>query len=682
MNLSKRAKRRRARNCKLESLERRELFTADSGLAADQQAVAAVRPNIVVVSTDDHRADGLTFMANVQQDLAARGTTFQNAFVTTALCGASRSSLLTGQYIHNTGVLWNATPLGGFQNFGDTSTIATWLQDAGYRTGLVGKYLNGYDKFSPENADPQNTYVPPGWDEWHAFLGAAYYNFSLSENGVSVPYAGSQNYSTNVLSRKATEFITESSGTGEPFFLYVAPHAPHTPSNPAPGDKGALNGLAPYRPVSFNEADVSDKPAYIRNAPKWTSSQIAQNDATRQLMLESLLSVDRMVGSIVDTLQNTGQLNNTVIIFTSDNGFQFGEHRLTGKVTAYEESIRVPLIISDGRAPVKRTENRMALNIDLASTIAELAGATPALPQDGRSLVPLLQAQTVPWRSDFLIEHFKTGNTAPPHNAIRTADGWKYIEYKTGERELYNLNTDPFELKNLANQSAQANRVSQMRQRLAALKSQDVTAPVVTQVTATQSTVSSGTITFSATVSDSGRGNNQVRTPEFFIDRLGAAGTGNYMQPADGHWNSVTERASFTVPASMVSAGTHKLFVRGRDVAGNWSAPVSITFVKSGAQSATRSAAALASTAPANQPAIAQTAPAQSIPSVPTDVQPVPAAFSNIHQIAAIATAASQNSALRNITSTVASSSDHLELAEFQDFFTTQGRVAARKPTR
>ncbi|CAN5185625.1 hypothetical protein BH20ACT24_BH20ACT24_09560 [soil metagenome] len=418
------------------------------------------RPNIVLIVTDDQRWDTLSVMPNVRRLLGGRGVTFENAFVTTALCCPSRASILTGQASRHTGVHRNDVPDGGAPAFDDDSTLATWLSDAGYETALIGKYLNNYDLLGP-------TYVPPGWDDWHAVTGRpeiSFYGYSLNENGRVVRYGNRpEDYSTSVLTDRAVAFIRQATG---PFLLYFAPIAPHLPARPAPEDEGRLAGIDPWRPPSFDEGDVSDKP-WAGTFPSLTDAERATTDADRVAMLESLLAVDRGVAEIVRTLEARGELEDTLFVYTSDNGYFWGEHRMSGKVWPYEEAIRVPLVVrGPGVRDPGRTEPGLALNIDLAATVSEAAGVTPGLPQDGRSLMPLLRGEAAGWRDAFVVEFL--GVAPPPFEAIRT-ETHLYVEYRNGWRELYDLRADPLELENRAEDPSYAAIRTALARRLSEL---------------------------------------------------------------------------------------------------------------------------------------------------------------------------------------------------------------------
>jgi arylsulfatase A-like enzyme len=296
-------------------------------------------------------------MPRVQALLVKQGLTFKNAFVATPLCCPSRASFLTGQYPHNNDIRGNSPPLGGFVKFRDLgregSTVATWLRAAGYRTALFGKYLNGY----PTADNP--TYVPAGWGEWYGKFERApvigdYFGYKLNENGRVVAHGKDPSeYLTDVLLEKAVAFIQSAAGDRtRPIFLYFAPYAPHAegapngPPTPAPRHKGTLAHMTAPRPLSFNEADLSDKPSHFQRRPVLDAKRIAELDHEYRTRVESLLAVDEAVERIIKALADRGELANSYIFFMSDNGYLLGQHRVPrGKGVPYEESIRVPLVV-------------------------------------------------------------------------------------------------------------------------------------------------------------------------------------------------------------------------------------------------------------------------------------------------------------------------------------------------
>ncbi|MFL5766622.1 MAG: sulfatase-like hydrolase/transferase [Actinomycetota bacterium] len=426
-------------------------ITAEGSTASSPQPFV-VQPNIVLILTDDQRFDELDHMPIVQSQLIDKGTKFSNGYVVNPLCCPSRTTILTGKYSHGTDVYSNIPPHGGFQTFvttnhEDRSTIATWLQKAGYDTGIVGKYLNGYTA-------GKTAYVSPGWNTWDVLANpgadGGYFNETMSLNGVSKAYGSAPaDYSTDVLSGYASDFI-ESAPPDQPLFLYFAPKAAHPPATPPPRYADSLTDIAPLRPPSYNEADVSDKPAYIQAVPpggSWAQGQ----DNLRLHQYQSLLAVDDAVGNIVNALSASGRLQDTLIVFASDNGLSLGEHRWTNKKAPYEEDIRVP-VIARYDALLHQTasvDNRFVLNLDFAPTFAA-AGGTTAPNAEGVSILPLLDGSATSWRSDFLVEHADTrAVTVPTYCAVHD-EQYMYVDYSTGEEELYDLSADPYELQNQA----------------------------------------------------------------------------------------------------------------------------------------------------------------------------------------------------------------------------------------
>jgi arylsulfatase A-like enzyme len=500
-----------------------------SSRSADR-ANASRPPNIVMILTDDLDARLLdehpALFPKFHSLIAQHGTRFTNSFVIDSLCCPSRATMLRGQYNHNTGIWGNVLPQGGFQRFHqlgrEQSTIATWLHHAGYTTGIFGKYLNDY----PGSISP--SYVPPGWDKWVVPNGGdpyGEYNYNLNVDGRTQRHRATRDdYLTDVLARQSGQFIKQNAGR-RPLFAVIAPYAPHLPATPPPRYDGTAKRLhAPHRP-SYDEADVSDKPQFLQRSPRVTPDMANAFDRIYRLRVESMRAVDDLIGRVVDELRRTGQLDNTYLFFTSDNGFHLGDHRLkAGKLTAYEPDIRVPLVVSGPGVPKNATRSNFVANLDLAPTFAALAHANTPSFVDGRSFAPLLTSRPrATARSTLLIEHSsadvdqglaralgggaatttttapssggaaKTTTTArsnpdvpqpvsgrsissdvtieliPGYHALRTTT-MLYVEWDDQELELYDLRRDPYELRNIAG-TASPDTIAALHARLTALTS-------------------------------------------------------------------------------------------------------------------------------------------------------------------------------------------------------------------
>ncbi len=430
------------------------------------------RPNIVLIVSDDqtweslpHDPPVMPFLQSAMRDPEDHWVTFPNAFVNTPLCCPSRASILTGRYSHHTGVRRNRD--GALLDEGDT--LAVWLHDAGYATGLFGKYLNRY----PFEGAP---YVPAGWDRWggkiHGSGSTVYYGYSISRQGYPVAYdRGPADYSTDVFARMAVDFV-RTAPPDRPFFLMFTPTGPHSPWTPAPRDRGSWTGPV-LQPESVGERDVSDKPAWVRALPPLGSAARVRLGAEHRLEYETLASVDDAVRSVVEAVRARGEMGRTVFVYLSDNGYSYGEHRWVTKSCPYEECIRTPLAI---RMPgtEARTDPHLVSSVDLAPTLAELAGAHPGAPFDGVSLVPLLQGRSpARWRTGVLCEYVGS-REVPGWWELRTAD-LAYVEYVTGERELYDLagirgRPDPLELENRVDDPRYASLEASLAKRLDRLR--------------------------------------------------------------------------------------------------------------------------------------------------------------------------------------------------------------------
>jgi arylsulfatase A-like enzyme len=446
------------------------LTVALAGCGDASAPATTARPNFILIVADDLDAASLDALPRVNA-LAETGLAFERFYVTTSSCSPSRVSFLRGQYAHNHRVLGNVEPRGGFTRFQDLglelSTLATWLQDAGYRTIFLGKYMNGYPAGEP-------TYVPRGWDRWFATL-ERYYDYVVNEDGDTTFYGSKPNdYSTDVLRRKAKEWIREAVSDSVPFLMQLSPRAIHKPAIPAPRHVGAYEGTPLPRPPSFNEADVSDKPASIRVLPRLSEAEIDEAEVLYRLRLETALAVDEMFGALMNLLEVQGIAQRTYVIFTSDNGFHIGQHRLRdGKGLAYEEDVRVPMYVW-GPGVVAGINRRAVANIDIAPTIAELAGAAVPGYVDGRSFVDLLRHPGVPWRDDLLIEGFErdldvTDPYGDAYAALRT-DSLLYVEWDGGEVELYDMTADAYQLRSL-HATTEPEDLAELSRRLAELRS-------------------------------------------------------------------------------------------------------------------------------------------------------------------------------------------------------------------
>ncbi len=440
------------------------------------------RPNIVFVLTDDLSMDLVRFMPEVQA-LALRGMTFDNYFVTDSLCCPSRSSIFTGNFPHDTGVFTNGGADGGIEAFyahgNESTSFNIALQQAGYRTAMMGKYLNGYLQ---SRSPVPGTYVPPGWNEWDvAGWGYPEYDYPMNINGAVHHFGhGPNDYLTNVITRRGVDFINASAKSHKPFFLELAPFTPHHPFVPAPRDAKKFPGLTAPRPANFDVLPT-DAPRWLAGHPPLSPAKIARIDRAFRLRAQDVQSIDRMIGEVETAVQAHGLTRDTYIVFTSDNGLHTGEYRLMpGKLTAFDTDIHVPLVVAGPGVPAGVDVPQVAENIDLASTFASIASTHVS--SDGRSLLALLHGKDEPdWRNAALIEHHGpavgpgnpdaqnpiSGNP-PSYEAMRTPR-FLYVEYDNGEHEYYALDSDPDELHNLA-RTLPPDRLSQLHSELTALE--------------------------------------------------------------------------------------------------------------------------------------------------------------------------------------------------------------------
>lgn len=446
------------------------------------------KPNFVVIQTDDQTYsqlyatfnNGAAAMPNTLLRIAARGVTFPNYYATYPLCCPSRTSLLTGRYAHNHGVVVNYPPYGyyGYRvSPAWTSNLAVWLQHAGYQTAHVGKFMNQYGEGGTA------TEVPPGWNHWVTPItdhGARiYYGYRLNVDGEIVGPFGSYeapdpaicgqllqqlpcNYKSDVESRYATEAITEMAQSGQPFYLQLDLNAPHDDvlgeEGPQPATRNSsLSTTEAFRPPGYDELFVSDKPRFLRRPPMSAELKVLVDTRWRN-QLETLRSADDAIGRVLDALETAEVADRTYVVFVSDNGFFHGQLRLGhGKYLPHEPSARVPFVIAGpGIAP--GTAAAPAANVDIAPTLLHLASLGRP-PMDGRSLVPFIKEPNLQSRRPIVLEGFTGDGSGIKHlgrNAAPVVDyrgvvlgGYKFVRYWNGAKELYDLRTDPNELHNL-----------------------------------------------------------------------------------------------------------------------------------------------------------------------------------------------------------------------------------------
>lgn len=444
--------------------------------------VRPTRPNVMVVMLDDMRSDEMKFAPNARAYVRDRGLDFRNAFSPFPLCCPARASFLLGKYAHNHRVLYHEAPY-GFGSLDDRVTIATRLQAAGYQTAMVGKYLNKYGwQRSRVTGRSSQHYVPAGWTDWMAGLETRwrpgsgvsgntydYFNYTQNINGRTVQNRGK--YSSTLVGNEVQGLITKYHRSTKPFFLWVTPVAPHhggpserddpryvTPARPG-WVKGRFNQQlthAPGVPVSHRaEANVTDKPRNVRGAPEATRPEKRGLRNAERQRAEAIYAWDREFGKIIARLKATGEYENTVIMFTSDNGFYIGEHRQrVGKIKAYEPVIHVPLAIA-GPGIGAGARYTPTTTFDLTATILDLAGAEPLPSMDGSSKAPQLWGPDADWDVPVVTEGLlrgvrvlEGGHGVPKGfttSGLRTGR-YKLIRYSTGEGELYDLLTDPNEL--------------------------------------------------------------------------------------------------------------------------------------------------------------------------------------------------------------------------------------------
>jgi arylsulfatase A-like enzyme len=424
--------------------------------------LSQTRPNILLIITDDQRYDTMEYMPRTRSLIFDQGVEFSHAYATTPRCCPSRASILTGLYAHRHGVTDNDLVL-------DERTVFHDLREAGYFTGVVGKYLNSYPLHISDPPLPQ-------FDYWVTFVSGAEIGFYVDPifnvNGQVQQQTG---YQTTLLRDYALDFLSKAQASGKPFALLFAPYAPHEPASPAPGQETLYQDLTRLPPPNYDEADVSDKPAWMQSRPRLeddpnirSAERYGVNSWRKQL--RALAPLDETIETLINQLERQEALANTLIVFISDQGIAFGEHRLThDKIFVYEEITHIPLAIRYPPAiAAPRTETRLVGNIDLAPTIYEVAGLPLPPDLDGRSLLTLLRGEEVAWRDALLIEGWP-GHRSPVYAAVHTGR-YVYVETLGQRSEFYDLESDPFQLENQIDNPLVADLIARLSQRLRELR--------------------------------------------------------------------------------------------------------------------------------------------------------------------------------------------------------------------
>lgn len=439
------------------------------------QEVLRPKPNIIEIITDDLDKKPMRYMTKINSLLRDQGVTLTNFQVEQSLCCPSRAVSLTGKYAHNNGVIGNDYPGGGYVAFhrkDENKALPIWLQKDGYVTSFMGKYFNGYPR--PDNAPSagvSDKFVPPGWNKWMSPVeGDPYrgFNYKLNINGkVDATYR--HRFFGDTLSDMAVSTL-KTMPTNKPYFMTIRPFTPHHPYTFPKRMANKYTGIKYPHSPNFNERNVSDKTGHY---PLFGPQKIAEFNHIYRNRVRGMKVVDNMVGRIVNTLQERGDLASTYIIFTSDNGYQLGEHRREFKYMQYRESLEVPFIIRGPGIPKGVSMNALTGNIDLAPTYIDMANGDKRSDIDGLSMLPLLTGAIKNWPRHYMlfgrgrvpvgVSGSRTGMSEPQEMTITardawnnnfvgviSADGYKYLKYRFGNRyELYDLNKDPYELRNL-----------------------------------------------------------------------------------------------------------------------------------------------------------------------------------------------------------------------------------------
>jgi N-acetylglucosamine-6-sulfatase len=475
------------------------IAVAAGALTAGAAQGAAIGKNVIFILTDDMTSSELAGMPNVMSEIAGQGTSFSRAYVSFPLCCPSRATMIRGQYMHNHGVRGNIPPQGGWPRFRphEANDLPVWLHADGYYNVHIGKYMNFYG--TQDGTLP----VPQGWDEWYGKVAedALYFNYQLIEKTSPggtprITFYGDQplDYQTDVFGDRAVDFVKDHPVSQEPFLLDLWFNSPHGPFDPAPRDLFRLAGAPLLRLPAFNEKDITDKPRWFQRQARrrLTGAQIKLIDNERRRAQEQLLSVDESVGELIQALRGEGILDDTYIIFSSDNGFFRGEHRIaSGKYLPYDPSSRVPLLIRGPGIPAGGVSSELVWNGDITQTILQIASGSEDPALDGRSLLPFAENPALRSTRPILLEGdtgaggtevesaqtsaararearvgvlgkkgvrnleqepnaIKSATTegAPAYRSIRT-DRYEYTVYANGQTELYDMWRDPAQLQSL-----------------------------------------------------------------------------------------------------------------------------------------------------------------------------------------------------------------------------------------
>jgi N-acetylglucosamine-6-sulfatase len=409
-------------------------------------AAAPERPNIVFVLTDDQFPGTEDAMPALRSNVTSQGVKFTNMISTFPLCCPGRATILRGQYTHNTDIYGNELPRGGhkkFQNQGfEDSNVATWLDSAGYQTGLFGKYMNNY----------RGQTIPPGWDRWFAWNGVNEGWRALNDQGAQMPLRPKE--ADPAVSRAALGFLRSHIGRPAPVFAYVNFAAEHYPYHYAESDGSKFADEEVPRSPSFNERDVSDKRSNVRTLSELSSSDVSQLDQDYREGLRSLMRVDRFIGDVSTLLKRRGEMDNTYFVFYTDNGTFFGQHRFEHrKLQPYEEDTSFPLIVRGPGILHGATIGKLVGNHDIAPTLASMGGANIPAFVDGRSILPIAKARSAPWPRTAILSERENDDEAPNKWDMMRMGSKVYTRYEQGTYEYYDLAVDPYQLHNALGRS-------------------------------------------------------------------------------------------------------------------------------------------------------------------------------------------------------------------------------------